>query len=204
MRQRRSACSTPGTSLGLWIAAAFLSLGLAACAEPPSKEMDQAQGAIDAARAAGAEQYAGAELTAAVNALQQAEAAVTASDFRLALAHALNSREQAQAAARAAVDGRARQRGDAERVRSEVETLVGRLATRLKDAEVARLPRRTLAPAQATLEAATASLQEAGTALGAGEYARVSKVLDGGAARLRASLEALDRAVAGTSRTRPR
>jgi hypothetical protein len=181
-----------------------LSLGPAGCAEPPRKEMDQAQGAIDAARAAGAAQYAAAELAAAVEALQQAEAAVAASDYRLALANALDSREQAQAAARAAVDGRARHRGEAERIRSEVDTLVGRLATRLKDAEVARLPRRTLAPARTTLDAATTSLQEAGTALAAGDYAKVSEVLNGIAARLRASLEALDAAVAGPSRTRSR
>ena len=31
-----------------------------ACSEPPHKELDRAQGAIDAARAAGAEQYAAA------------------------------------------------------------------------------------------------------------------------------------------------
>src|SRR5688572_14820112 len=34
------------------------------CAEPPTREMDQAQGAIDAAKAAGAEKYAADEYTA--------------------------------------------------------------------------------------------------------------------------------------------
>ena len=37
----------------------------ASCAEPPNKEMNQAQGAIDAARAAGADKFAAAEFTAA-------------------------------------------------------------------------------------------------------------------------------------------
>src|SRR5262249_40902955 len=37
----------------------------AACADPPEKEMQQAQGAIDAAKAAGADQYAHDEFTAA-------------------------------------------------------------------------------------------------------------------------------------------
>jgi hypothetical protein len=37
----------------------------AACSEPPQKEIDRAQGAIDAARAAGAERYATAEFAAA-------------------------------------------------------------------------------------------------------------------------------------------
>jgi hypothetical protein len=71
------------------VALIFATLFAAACSEPPSKEMNQAQGAIDAARAAGAEQYAADELKAAVDALAQYEVAVTARDYRLALAHAL-------------------------------------------------------------------------------------------------------------------
>jgi len=47
-------------------------LVVTACGEPPNKEMDQAQGAIDAARAAGADRYATAmaepgALTGALN-----------------------------------------------------------------------------------------------------------------------------------------
>src|SRR6476646_8902770 len=58
---------------------------LVACGEPPDKEMHQAQGAIDAARAAGAETYAPAELKAAVDALTRAQDAVAQRDYRLAL-----------------------------------------------------------------------------------------------------------------------
>src|SRR5687768_10694125 len=77
-------------SRALWV---FLVALCTACAEPPSKEMNQAQGAIDAARAAGAEQFAAAEFTAAVDALRRSEEAVAARDFRLALNHAIDSRE---------------------------------------------------------------------------------------------------------------
>ena len=71
-------------------------MGLAAggCGEPPSKEMHQAQGAIDAARAAGAERYAADTLAAAVKALAQADLAANQRDYRLALNHALDSRER--------------------------------------------------------------------------------------------------------------
>src|SRR5918999_108339 len=86
-------------------------LVVAACAEPPSKEMNQAQGAIDAARAAGADRYGADELKAAVDALALAEQAVRDSDYRLALGYAIDSRERAQNAARMAVDGRAEARG---------------------------------------------------------------------------------------------
>ena len=44
---------------------------LTACAAPPSREMDQAQGAIDAARAAGADRYAAAQYESAVKALEE-------------------------------------------------------------------------------------------------------------------------------------
>jgi hypothetical protein len=62
---------------------------LTACGTPPHKEMDQAQGAIDAARAAGADRYAADEYNAAVQSLQLANDAVDQRDYRLALNHAL-------------------------------------------------------------------------------------------------------------------
>lgn len=175
-----------------------------ACAEPPSKEMNQAQGAIDAARAAGAEEYAAEELANAVNTLKQSEAAVTARDYRLALAHALDSREYAQNAAKTAVDGRAKARGDAERVIAEVATLVERLQTRLEDPEIVRLPRRErTAPADA-LATATKALQEARAALKDEEYAKVLARLDGLHARLQAMLDELDTQAAQGGRSRKR
>ena len=82
--------------------------------EPPDKEMQQAQGAIDAARAAGADQYAHEEFAAAQEALTHANEAVEQRDYRLALNHALDSRERAQNAA----NGGRRQGGRAGRCRS--------------------------------------------------------------------------------------
>ena len=91
----------------------------AGCAEPPHKEMNQAQGAIDAARAAGAEAYAAQELAAASDALKRSEEAVTQNDYRLALSLAIDSRERAQTAAKVAVENRAKARGNAERIVAE-------------------------------------------------------------------------------------
>lgn len=183
----------------------FASLLLvAACAEPPSKEMNQAQGAIDAARAAGAEEYAAEELANAISTLEQSEAAVTARDYRLALAHALDSREHAQNAAKAAVDGRAKARGDAERVIAGVATLVERLETRLDDPEIARLPRRARTAPEGTLAAARKALQEARAALENEEYAKVLADINGLHARLQAMLDELDTQAAGTGRARKR
>ena len=76
----------------------------AACGDPPDKEMQQAQGAIDAARAAGADQYARDEFTAAEDALKRSHDAVAQRDYRLALNAALDARERAQTAAKEAAD----------------------------------------------------------------------------------------------------
>jgi hypothetical protein len=177
---------------------------VSACAEPPSKEMHQAQGAIDAAKAAGAEQYGADELKAAVDALAQADVAVTANDYRLALASALNSREHAQNAAKAAVDGRARARGDAERELAEAIALVERADTRLKAPDTARLPARALAPVRTAVEAAKITLQEARTALEKEEYAQVGKAAAAVTGQIEAALATLDAPAAAPARARKR
>lgn len=166
-------------------------------AEPPNKEMNQAQGAIDAARAAGADKFAAAEFTAAQDALKRSEEAVAAGDYRQALNHALDSRERAQNAAKMAVDGRADARGQAERSISEVATLLARAESELKNPAT-----RTLKAARATASSAGKMLQEARTALAAEDYAGVQTALDGAAAKLQAALSEIDAAT--SARPAPR
>jgi len=172
------------------------------CAEPPNKEMNQAQGAIDAARAAGADRFAAAEFTAAQDALKKSEAAVADGDYRQALSHAIDSRERAQNAAKLAVDGRADARGHAERAIAEVATLLSRAHAQLKAADAARLNPRTLEGPRSTVAATGKMLQEARTALKAEDYPAVTKALNSAAAELQAALTEID-AVA-SPRTAPR
>jgi len=172
------------------------------CAEPPNKEMNQAQGAIDAARAAGADRFAAAEFTAAQDALKKSEEAVADGDYRQALSHALDSRERAQNAAKLAVDGRADARGHAERATAEVATLLSRAHAQLKAADAARLNPRTLEGPRSTVAATGKMLQEARTALKAEDYPAVTKALNSAAAELQAALTEID-AVA-SPRTAPR
>ena len=164
----------------------------ASCADPPNKEMNQAQGAIDAARAAGADRFATAELTAAIDALKRSDEAVAAGDYRQALSHAIDSRERAQSAAKMAVDGRADARGQAERAIAEVATLVSRAQAQLKDPDVARANARPLQEPRAIVSAAETKLQEARSALQAENYAGVSAALNGAAAQLQAALTQID------------
>jgi|RhiMethySRZTD1v2_1073278.scaffolds.fasta_scaffold45494_4 hypothetical protein len=172
------------------------------CAEPPNKEMNQAQGAIDAARAAGADKFAAAEFAAAQDALKKSEEAVAAGDYRQALSHALDSRERAQNAAKLAVDGRADARGHAERAIAEVATLLSRARAQLKDADVARLNARTLQGPRSTVAATEAMLQEARAALKTEDYSAVTRALNSAAAELQAALTELD--AAASPRTAPR
>lgn len=175
-----------------------------ACAEPPSKEMNQAQGAIDAAKAAGAETYAPKELAAAIEALRQSEEAVAQRDYRLALSHAIDSGEDARAAAKAAVSARARARGDVERQLAETSALVTRERERLRDPATSRLPRRTVQEARAAVDAADRSLQEARTAINTEDYLAAKQALDSATDRIQKAFAALDAASEGAATGRRR
>ncbi|HET9264345.1 MAG TPA: DUF4398 domain-containing protein [Vicinamibacterales bacterium] len=134
-----------------------------ACSEPPQKEIDRAQGAIDAARAAGAERYAAEEFTAATTALQQAHDAVTQRDYRTALSRALTASERAQEAARQAADEKARARAQAEVAITAAGNALQQLRTALKAAEAGKVTAKQLAPARKTAERIDRTLQEART-----------------------------------------
>lgn len=165
--------------------------------------MNQAQGAIDAARAAGAEQFAATEFAAAVDALRRSEEAVGQYDYRLALSLAIESRSQAQAAAKTAVESRATARGNAERAVAEVSTLVSHARERLKDPTLAALRRGALKGPLAAIAQTEKSLQKARAALMADDYAQAIELTKGLAARVQAALTAIDDADAAT-RTRGR
>jgi hypothetical protein len=181
------------------IAAALL---CSACASPPNKEMDQAQGAIDAARAAGADRYATTEYAAATDALKKANDAVAVRDYRLALNFALESREQAQNAAREAADAKARVRGEVERGITDISNLIAQGRNRITAAERARVARRLLQQPRAELTAAEAVLQKTGEAVAAEDYLAAKETLDGVKPRVDAALVAINETMA--PRTPPR
>jgi hypothetical protein len=145
--------------------------------------MDQAQGAIDAARAAGADRYASTEFAAATTALENANAAVDQGDYRLALNYAIESREQAQNAARVAADTRAKVRGEVERSIAEVNALIDQVSAWIDSPASARTPR-TRRTAQQIVKQATADVQKAGSAMQAEDYAGAQKLLAAARERL--------------------
>jgi hypothetical protein len=176
----------------------------AGCAEPPHKEMNQAQGAIDVARAAGADKFAAAEFTAATDALKRSEEAAASGDYRQALNHAIDSRERASNAAKMAVEGRADARGHAERTIAEVATLLTRAQAQLKDPDLARVNAKVLRAPRTTVANIEKKVQEARTALKGEDYARVTSALDGATAALQAALTEIDAAASPRPPSRKR
>ena len=135
-----------------------------ACGSPPDKEYNQAVGAIEAARAAGAGTYAPDELASAAQALARYAEAVAQRDYRQALSHALDARERATAAAAKAASDKANLRGEAERLIPVLaaDTERGRIAlasaTRAQ-ADAARILRETITATERALQEARAALE---------------------------------------------
>ena len=174
----------------------------AACAEPPDKEIQQAIGAIDAARAAGADVYAREEFTAAQDALTRANDAVELRDYRLALNHALDSRERAQNAAKLAADGKALARVDADRALSALTAALTDAQAKLEAAETARVPTRTLDAPRAAIADGERRVQEARTAFDQGGYATVVKAAAAATKALATAADPLETATKSAPRRR--
>jgi len=180
-------------SLPACLVAALLAIG---CGDPPNREINQAQGAIDAARAAGADQYATTEYTAAVDALKSAQDAVGQRDYRLALDRAIESRERAQIAARDGANSKAQVRGEVERMMAEIATLVAQANVRLDAAGKARVSARMLREPTEAVAAINAEMQKAGEAIRAGDYLSARRLLENLKDRIQNTIAAIDAAMA--------
>jgi len=176
-------------------------LAFTACGgDPPDKEIQQAQGAIDAAKAVGAEQYARDEFAAAQTALKNATDAVEQRDYRLALNHALDARDRAQTAARQAADRRASARVDADRAIAAATKAFAAAETQFKSASAAHAAPHTLQEARRTIAAAERSVQKARTSFDSADYPAAIETAKAATSRLQAVTKTLD----GTATTGPR
>jgi len=158
-----------------------------------------AQGAIDAARAAGAEQYASEPLTAATTSLQSAHDAVDQRDYVLALSRAVEARQQANEAAKRAADGKARTRSESEAAIAAAATALRELQQKLKVANAANVGAKNLRPASETARKADAALQEARAAVEDGHYLEAGVALGATRTRISEAIRGLDAALAARS-----
>ena len=160
--------------------------------DPPTKELQQAQQAIDEARASGADRYSTDEFNAAQDAVKHAQAAVDARDYRQALNDALDARDRAQNAAKDATDKKAKAKIEADRALHDAALAIVDARAKLRAAETAhRVPARTLVPVRRDITDAETHVQEARTAFDSGDYLSAIKGLDTAMQRLNDSLKML-------------
>ncbi|MGE0451667.1 MAG: hypothetical protein AB7Q29_18985 [Vicinamibacterales bacterium] len=170
--------------------------------DPPEKEMQQAQGALDAARAAGADKYAVDEYGAAQLALAHAREAVAQRDYRLALNHALDSRERAQNSAAQAADGLAAARVEADRALTAADAALAAADARLRAAEAAKVADKLLAEPRGTIDTAHTGVQEARALFENGSYLDVPDSVRAATAPLADAVRAIEAASAPPPRRR--
>jgi flagellar hook-basal body complex protein FliE len=154
----------------------LLALVASGCSQPPQKEIDQAQTALDAAKLAGAEKYAAEEYTAASSSLQKAHESVDQRDYRQALNYAIDSRQRSQEAAKLAAEAKVRARQDASQLITDVGVRFSQARMRLQTLDPSgaskdlRLPRGMLIEAESSLQDARAEIR-------AGNYDKVTELL---------------------------
>src|SRR5262245_54072333 len=181
--------------------ALVMAIAGAACGDPPEKEMQQAQGAIDAARAAGAEQYARTEFAAAEDALKRARDAVDEHDYRAALNAALDARERAQTAAKDTVNAKATARVDAEKALAAATATLNEARAKVR-LESGRGNPRALAAARRAISTDETAVQEARTGFESGDYLASIEKAKGATTRLRAAIHDLDASAPTSGRRR--
>jgi hypothetical protein len=175
----------------------FLVIGLllltaAGCSEPPNKEIDQAQTALDIARVAAADKYAADEYNAAASALQKARAAVDQRDYRQALNYAIDSRQRSQDAINQAADGKARAQRAADDLIGFVSKRALEVQARLRAAEASRVPAKDLRDLRAVVSEAQSGLQEARAEIGGGNYEKATASLVAVREKLDAAVRRMD------------
>jgi hypothetical protein len=177
---------------------------IAACGDdPPSKEVQQAQQAIEAARTAGADRYAKDEFTASQAALTRAQSAVVARDYRQALNDALDARDRAQTAAKDASDKKAQTKVDADRALHDIALAIVDARAKLRGAEGARRAPRLVAALRRDIAEAEMRVQEARTAFDRGDYLDALELLTAPTAHLHDSARLLDAVAPPVVRRRP-
>lgn len=194
----------PRLCAATWLCALVAFCGIAAgCAEPPTKEIDQAQAAVEVAVSAGAERFATEDLTAARTALVQARDAVTQRDYKLALSHAITGRERAQTATRNAAEARAALKRETQAALAEVLALQARAQRLIASAApgAARVRARRARPLHDRL---AVSVQEARAAVEAGDDVRASEALPGLKTELERLVAEIEAPPATQSSRRPR
>ena len=167
--------------------------------DPPNKEIQQAQQAIDIAHSSDADRYATDEFTAAQDALRRSQAAVVARDYRQALNDALDARDRAQTATKDAIDKKAEMKTDVDRALHDAALALVDARAKLRTAETSRRPTRVLVPLRRAVADAETLVQEARTAFDQGDYLNAGDLLTKTRTRLDESVRNFEAASGGSA-----
>jgi hypothetical protein len=162
--------------------------------------MNQAQGAIETARAAGADRYAPEEYGAAVAAIEKSREMATQRDYRQALNFALDARERALDAARSGAERMAQVRSEAETAVRAAATALTMAQTRVKASGPPRAADKTPAPLRDAIAQAEKDLQEARSAIARQDYIPARDLARAIDQRIREAITAVDQPGAKTAR----
>jgi hypothetical protein len=168
---------------------AVLLTAAASCSNPPTKERDQAQTALAAARAADAAIYAAEDLQAAQAALDKYDQSVGQRDYRQALSDAIEARDRAYEAARQSTTLKASARTQLQGAMTQLDGLLKVAAARLASTTPPRLAPVAADRLRGASRSATTALQEARTRMDSGRYRE-------GLAAIQPAIEDLQRASA--------
>lgn len=137
-------------------AAAFLALlpilTLAACDQPPAKEIAAAEAALGQAQKDGADAFAPEQWKAAGAALAQARQKVDAKDYRGALSSAIDASDKAKNAASAAASAKLLAKSAAEVAQAEIQAALDDATAVKEEAAQAKAPDSVFADLEPKLE----------------------------------------------------
>lgn len=173
-----------------------------ACAAPPNKEIGDAQNALKAAQAGGAQQYAPESYAEAEDAYRRANQAVLAGDYRLALNYALESREHAQNATRQSADANVRARDEVQRLMIDVTGLLAQTVALTEQAERANVSPRVVREARQSLAQLNGDVQKASAAMAEKNYVGARPLLLGVKERLEKTNASVQRVMPAQSSKR--
>lgn len=128
---------------------------LAACDQPPAREISAAEAALAQARKDQADAYAPEQWKAAEAALNQARQKVDAKDYRGALSSAMDAGEKAKAASSAVASAKLLVKGAAQMAQAEVQAALDEVATVREEAAKSKVPEEAFAAVNGRVQEAT-------------------------------------------------
>jgi len=157
---------------------AIVLLSLAACEEPPVREIDLAQSALNRARDGGADRFAADRFKEAEAALATARQKLEAKDYRSALSAATDAGEKSKAALQAAEAAKTLAKSAAETALVEAEASFDDVQSVKEQASASKVPEKTFEGLEPALTEARDEATAIAHTIEAGDFVQAHKAAD--------------------------